>query len=170
MPSLGSFSAIKLKSAYYLQIQNIRRDNRTLYFQFDTGAAITLIGLNSICDDDMAAQERLKEILLDEIYSNDIRPLSETPKTVTKESVEVYPCRMDGISIMRTAPITFYFYIYLGEINMPLLGVDHTDGFSYHHSANGNIEVLSIPKDSGRERYPQNVIEFDAVMERYLSL
>ena len=167
MPLLDSFSTIKLKSAYFVRVENLRKDNRIVYFQFDTGASMSLIGLNTICDENIDLQNKLKSLILDEANRSKVDMLSNSPKTVTNQTIDVYPCMMRNVSIMHTAPIDFYFYIFLGTINMPLLGFDYIDGFTYHHSANGNIEVLSISLESVKHTYPDDVIDFDIVMRRF---
>lgn len=167
MPSLDSFSAIRAGRSYLVSVRNIRQDQEYVYFQFDTGAAMSLIGLNTICDRDAVRQQRLKDILLEEIDGNAIHPLSEAPRTVTEESVTLYPCRLDGVSIMNTREITFFFCIYLGNVNMPLLGYDYLDDCTYHHLAGGNIEVTGIKNGVGERYYSGPLIDFKLVLERY---
>lgn len=50
MQSLASFSASRVGRAYFIETNGFRRDGTNLVFQFDTGASMSIIGLNSICD------------------------------------------------------------------------------------------------------------------------
>ena len=167
MQSLASFSTIKARKSYFVRVRNFRRDVEELFFQFDTGASLSLIGLNTICDKSEEKQEKLLKILQEEIDKNGIAAYHDNPKTVTEEEVIVYPCKMEGVSIMGTSTMCLYFYIYLGNVNMPLLGYDYVDGCSYQHSIGGNIEVLAVEDNVGKKYYPEKVIDFNRVLDGY---
>ena len=167
MQSLASFSTIKARKSYYVRVKNFRRDTEELFFQFDTGAALSLIGLNTICDKSIEDQNILRNIILKEINENGIEAHQDSPKTVTEEEVIVYPCRLDGVSIMGTTAVCLYFYIFLGNVNMPLLGYDYVDDCCYRHSIGGNIEVMAIADNVGRKHYPQKIINFNKVLDEY---
>ena len=167
MQSLGSFSTIKARKSYFVRVKDFRRDTEEIYFQFDTGASLSLIGLNTICDDSDTNKEILRKIILREIVKNGVDSHQDSPKTVTEEEVTVYPCMLEGVSIMGTAPITMYFYIYLGNVNMPLLGYDYVDDCSYRHSIGGNIEITAVAENVGKKYYPERILDFNAILEEY---
>ena len=150
MQSLASFSAKRTKRSYILAVDSFRRDNRRLVFQFDTGASMSLVGLNTVCDDD-EGKAILARIILEEVAANGIEEEKEFAKTATNEEVGVYPCRLSGVSIMNTKPRDLYFHVYLGDVNLPLLGFDFTDYCDYHHRINGDIEVTAISDYAGRD-------------------
>lgn len=167
MQLLDSFSAKHIGKSYILTIDGFRRNDETMVFQFDTGASATLIGLNSIVDDGKEERkELLKGIIMDEIKAKNVLPYNPKAKTVTNEEVEIFPCVINDVSIMGTAPRTLYFHIYLGDVSMPLLGFDFIDDCTFHHSKNGDMEILAVPDDAGKAYYTGSVIDFNAVLER----
>ena len=148
-------------------MKNFLRDNDDFLFQFDTGASLSLIGLNSICEDDEQNKQVLKEIIINHIKKERILAHKGTLKTVTEETMEVYPCKLAGVSIMGTMPITFYFHIYLGNISIPLIGYDYIDDCTYYHKAGGRLEVISIADNVGKRFYLENVLDFNNILEEY---
>ena len=49
MESVDSFSTIKSGKAYIVEVENLSPDDRIVAFHVDSGASVTLIGLNSFC-------------------------------------------------------------------------------------------------------------------------
>ena len=167
MQSVDTFSITKFDQAYAVNVGGLRPDGENALFLFDTGACVSLVGLNSLVDQNF--HRRLGELLQDEIQKNHVTPRQNMPKTVTQESLEVYPCKCDGVSIAAAAPITFYFHIYLGIIDLPILGFDYIDDCSYHHEIGGKLIVSAIAKNVGKRFYPEKVIDFNKVKERFQS-
>lgn len=170
MQSLGSFSAKHVGKAYMVEVEHFRRDDESLFFQFDTGAHTSLIGLNSICDDNGKNRDILNNLVCREITQIGILFQKPNSRTVTKEEVELYPCCISGISIMGTGSRKLYFHIYLGDINLPLLGFDFIDDCSIRHSRNGDMEIIAVPDDAGRRFYPGKVIDFDKILDEYYAV
>ena len=83
MQSLASFSAKRIRKTYLVEVLNLRRDNEKVVFQFDTGASMSLIGLNTICDDDESHKELLKSIIVQKIEEKVVGEQREKAKTVT---------------------------------------------------------------------------------------
>ena len=86
---------------------------------------------------------------------------------MTQEKVEMYPCRYQGVSVSGTNPGTFYFYIYPGNINMPLLGFDYLDDCSFHHGIGGSLIVNAIAENAGKRFYPEKLLDFNIIMEKF---
>ena len=167
MQSACSFNALKGRDAYFAKIVGVGLDKRDLFFQIDSGAGRTLIGLNSICGDDQIAYEKIAGLLQSEIDTSGVKSHRKIMKTVTRENVEVYPCKLGNVSVMGTTAITLYFYIYLGTVNMPLLGFDYIDDCSFRHSIGKEIEIMAIADKPGRRFYPEDIIDFDKILEQY---
>ena len=166
MQLTDSFRLAKRGKIYSVLVLNLKPNGDNMVFQFDSGASISLVGLNSLCKED-SSQIAMREILLDEIGKRKINPLPENPKTVSMSELVVYPCKCEGVSIGGTHPITFYFYIYLGNISMPLLGFDYIDDCSCSHMIGGDFIVSAVAHDVGRHFYPENVVDFNRVSEGY---
>lgn len=167
MESAASFSLLKSKKAYFVNIQNLRNDGDDILFLCDSGASMSLIGLNTICGENEDDCKILKSILEKEIQKNGIKKHDGNPKTVTRETLAVYPCKIDGVSVSGAAPSTLYFHIFLGHINLPLLGFDYIDDCSFRHGIGGNIDVTAIATNAGRRFYPDIVIDFNRVLDTY---
>lgn len=169
MESVASFSLLKSKKAYFVNIQNLRNDGDDILFLCDSGASMSLIGLNTICGDSEDDCNALKSILEEEIRINGIKEHDGHPKTVTRETLSVYPCKIDGISVSGTLPSTLYFHIFLGYINLPLIGFDYIDDCAFRHGIGGNIDVIAIAASAGKRFYPDEVIDFNRVLDAYKS-
>lgn len=167
MQLAASFSTIKAGRAHFLKVGNFLKDKKDLYFQFDTGASVSLIGINTVCGSDKSKRAILTELLKNEIGKRNIPLLKDKPKTVTGEELNLYPCKTASVSIMQTPPIEMYFYCYLGNVNIPLLGNDFLEGCIYHHSLNGNIEIMSMSDENQSQFYPNDVIDFDYILDEY---
>ncbi|MBR2275212.1 MAG: hypothetical protein IJ873_04010 [Lachnospiraceae bacterium] len=157
----------KQGKAYFTVIRNFAGIKRRLVFHFDTGASVSLIGLNSICGDDLERRDILARLIREEIAGAEIVPYEPQPQTVTKDTLEVYPCRCSDVSIHGTPPIDFYFHIYLGTVNMPLLGFDYIDDCCFSHSISGDIHITAIAENAGKRFYPDKVIDFNKVMDKF---
>ena len=166
---VASFSTIKVNKSYYVHVDGVRRDLENLYFQVDTGASISLIGLNTICDEDSTRKNVLKTVIRKEVGTYGIIPFKERPRTVTGEQVEVFPCKLNGVSVMGTNPFTFFFCVYWGNISVPLLGYDYLDDCTYHHVAGGVVEILGVTEHPGRRFYSDNILDFNKVLDKYYS-
>ena len=169
MESLGSFNAVKSGKAYIVAIENLAPGDRVMTFHVDSGASVTLIGLNSFCRPDKENDhDMLRNILLNEIKHGNFEPYRTSGFTITDEEIEMYPCKFDGVSISGTKPITLYFYIYLGDISMPLLGFDYIDDTSYNHSIGGDLAFTAIRDSPGRRFYPDRVIDFNSILDSFI--
>lgn len=167
MQSLASFSASRVGRAYFIETNGFRRDGTNLVFQFDTGASMSIIGLNSICDGS-DEKECLKDILENHISAFDKTSFDNaTAKTVTLEEVVAYPCVISDISMMGVRIKKLFFHVVLGDINLPLLGFDFSDDCAYHHSINGDIDILAMTDMPGSKWYKREVIDFDRVLDEY---
>lgn len=167
MEQIASVNLHKGKSAYFVYVLNLREEGSDLLFHFDTGASVSLIGLNTICEDDEERTEILKQIIENEIAEKGVKKYSESLKTATKEEIEVYPCKCDEVTLLGGNPATFYFHIYLGTVNLPLLGFDYIDDCSFHHSIQGNVHISAVSESAGKRFYTGNVIDFNSVMKKY---
>lgn len=163
----ASFNLYRIKRNYFVNILDLAGKANDILFLFDTGSSVSLIGLNTICGNDLGKCNILKGILENEIRKNNIVEFSEVLRTATDETVNAYPCKCDGISVSYTSPITFYFHIYLGSVSIPLLGMDYIDDSSFSHNIAGGIEIKSIASDVGKRFYPERVIDFNAVIDKY---
>ena len=167
MRSLGSFSTIRNNATFYVRVKHFRWDAEDVFFQFDTGAAVSLIGLNTICDDDEKKKDILRKLILREVSHKGIDPHRGNPKTVTRQELVVYPCKMDGVSIMGTHPITLFFHVYLGDVNTALLGYDYIDACAFRHAIGGDIDISAVADHVGRTYYPGRVLDFSSVLKEY---
>ncbi len=80
----------------------------------------------------------------------------------------MFPCKCDGVSISGSREITLYFYFYLGNIGMPLLGFDYIDDCSYNHTISGNILVTAVAENVGKRFYPEKVLDFNHILNRFI--
>ncbi len=167
MHLLQSFSSIKFHNHSFVNVGNLRSDDSDTLFLLDTGATVSLIGLNTICDEDEIKQKVLVEILYDHIEKNKINPARNQFKTATQEEVSVFPCVKRNVTIMGTRPISFYFHIYMGNVHLPLLGNDYLDDCKYLHDIGKSIEVLAVSDNVGKRYYPSSVIDFSIVLSDY---
>ena len=168
MEYVGSFNAIKTGKGYIVNIYNLHPDGDIMPFQFDTGASVTFLGINSFCDEENKEEyELLRNIVKEEIADGKYDVVKDSASTATKEEVYMYPCRYDGVSISGTKPIVLYFFLYLGDVSVPLLGFDYIDDCSYHHSIGGELVVNAVAQDVGKRFYPNTVIDFNKIIERF---
>ncbi len=170
MDLIASFSAHKVRTSHFLTLDGITEDG-VLHFLFDTGAAVSLIGINSLFqDDENDKKELFKKIVESEIELQHVIPRSQDLKTVTKQSVKTYPCVSHGISIEGTRAMDFYFDLSLEDISIPLLGSAFTDDCAYNHAMNGQLIISAMKDNPGSEYYDAcNVLDFDSVMTRFVS-
>ncbi len=171
MESVGSFSATKAGKSYIVKVNGIHPEGKAMLFQFDSGASVTLLGLNSFCDkDDTTNYDLLKNIIETEIETGNFEKYKNSGSTATEQSIDMYPCKYEGISVSGTSEITLYFHIYIGNIGMPLLGFDYIDDISYHHSIGGDLVINAVSDNVGKRFYPEKVINFNDVLDNYKKL
>ena len=170
MDLIASFSAHKVRTSHFLTVDGIT-DDGVLHFLFDTGAAVSLIGINSLFQDDEKDKiETFRRIVESEIESQNVIPRSNDLKTVTKQNVTTYPCVSHGISIEGTKQMDFFFDLSLEDISIPLLGSTFTDDCAYNHTINGILMITGMKDKAGSEYYNgYNVLDFDVVMRKYSS-
>ena len=89
----------KIGGCYYVYVKDFVSETDAVMFQFDTGALVSLVGLNSICGEDAEACRLLKDIVKKHIEDGKVEKFSSDLKTVTRETVEAYPCVCSGVSI-----------------------------------------------------------------------
>lgn len=166
---VASFSLLKINRSFLINVRKLQGDDDAKLFLFDTGASISLLGINSFVGEDMRAGDILKDILETEIRTKQITPYRETLKSITNEPVTAYPCKCDEVLISGINPITFYFHIYLGNVSMPVLGFDYIDDCSFVHSISGGVDITAVASDPGKRFYPDNLIDFNFVMKEYYS-
>lgn len=170
MEYVSSFDASKAGKAYIVKVRNLHPDGDIMSFHVDSGSGVTLLELDTLCSPKTKNEyELLKCIILDEISKGGFSKLKTSASTVTKEEVEMYPCKYDGVSISGTKPITLYFYIYLGDIGMPLLGFDYIDDCSYQHGIGGDLIFTAVANNLGMRFYPKRTIDFNKVLNRFNS-
>ena len=100
---IGSVSLRKLEKAYIVDVKDLVA-KKEIPFLFDTGAGISLIGINTLSGDEPEDRELLKQIIEKKIARNGILENGRPPKTVTREQIEI-----------------------------PLLGFDYIDNCSFSH-------------------------------------
>ena len=59
MEYVGSFNAVKAGKAYIVEAENFAPNNRIMTFHVDSGASVTLLGLNSFCRRDKVQEYEL---------------------------------------------------------------------------------------------------------------
>ncbi len=170
MESVHSFNAATLGKAYGVYIHDLHPDGDAMLFHIDSGASFTFLGLNCFCDEeDTSDYALLKSVIEDEITKGGYESVKHSASTATKEQVEMYPCKYDGVSVAGTLPITLYFCIYLGDIDMPLLGFDYIDDCSYHHTIGGELMINAVAQNVGKRFYPDDVIDFNRILDVYMN-
>ena len=168
MEFVNSFNAIKSGKAYIVEVMNFHPDNETMLFYVDSGASVTFVGLDSFCSPkNKTGYTLLREIVSDEISVSNLERYKTSALTATKEEVEVYPCKFDGISISGTNPITLYFCIYLGDVGTPLLGFDYLDDCSYQHKVGGDLIFTAVADEPGKRFYPEKVMDFNKILNQF---
>ena len=166
MESIASFSLTKGNHGYFVFVKNFRKERDEILIHFDPGAGFSMIGLNTITQNDRE-KEILKDIIIRRMSEESIKPYDYPVKTVTKEEVIIYPCRISDIEIGETHRDKFYFHLFLGDINNPLLGFDYSDDCYYIHRMGGDIEVIAVSDKAGEKNYPDKVLDFDKVLELF---
>ena len=168
MDYFDSFSAFKQGNAYVVYVYGLHPDRITMPFQVDAGSAYTLLGLNSFYHPKKSMEyDLLKKIIAEEIEGGGYESVKHSGITVTQEKVELYPCRYQGVSVSSTNPGTFYIYIYLGDVDTPLLGFDYLDDCSFHHGIGGNLIVNAIAENVGKRFYPEKLLDFNIILEKF---
>ena len=100
MPDTDSIMTLtlpKIGGCYYVYVKDFVSKTDAVMFQFDTGALVSLVGLNSICGEDAGACRRLRDIVRKHIDEGKVEKFSSDLKTVTRETVEAYPCVMGAL-------------------------------------------------------------------------
>lgn len=170
MEYVSSFNATKAGKAYIAKVRNLHPDGDIMLFHVDSGSGVTLLGLDTLCSpSNISEYASLKKIIEDEIQAGDFDKIKSSASTVTKEEIEMFPCKFEGVSVSGTKPITLYFYIYLGDIGMPLLGFDYIDDCSYQHSIKGNLIFTAVADEPGKRFYPEKVMDFNKILNKYKS-
>ena len=157
----------KIRGCYYVYLQNFISRKDAVMFQFDTGALVSLVGLNSICGENSEDCLRLKGIVERHIREKAIEKLRGSLRTVTEETVEAYPCCCHGVSVAGAKPVDFYFHICLNRISFPLLGMDYIDDCSFYHAIAGTVEINAIADNPGKRFYDGNVLDFDEILSEF---
>ena len=170
MEYVDSFRVPKYGRMYAVVVDRMHPDGMEMLFQIDTGSSYSFLGLNSFCDEeDEENYALLRDIVTEAIEAGEFEKYKNTATTATDQEIEMYPCKFEGVSIAETLPKTLYFYFYLGNAGMPLLGFDYIDDCSYHHSIGGELTVNAVATDVGKRFYPDKVIDFNAVLESFLA-
>lgn len=167
MDLIASFNAHKVRTSHFLTVDGILKDG-VLHFLFDTGAVVSLIGLNSFfTDDEYALKQSFEKIICDEIASQGISARSESYKTATNQIVTTYPCVSHGVSIEGSTPRDFYFDFSFSDVSLPLLGSAFTDDCAYSHTIGGNLTISGMKDIPAFEYYKDySVLEFDEVIKK----
>ncbi|MBO4396226.1 MAG: hypothetical protein J5819_07765, partial [Eubacterium sp.] len=144
-----------------------------LFFLFDTGAACSVVGINSFFEKDNNPnyeneKESLKKIVLEEIQNQSVAPRAKALKVANNQEIQTYPCVCRDVSISNAGVMDFYFDIAFDEISTPLLGSSFIDDCSYTHSIAGNLNITAIKNKAGEDFYlGMNVLDFNKVISRF---
>lgn len=167
MEYVGLFSAIKSGKAYVVEVDNLAPDDGIMTFHIDSGASVSLVGLNSFYNpDDKIRYEKFKIALESEIFTGRYDAYRKSGSTVTEEEIDMYPCKCSNVSISGSKPVTLYFHIYLGNIGMPLLGFDYIDDTSYHHTIGGDMIFGAVADNPGERFYTDKVIDIRKILSQ----
>lgn len=168
MDLVASFSSQRVNTFNFFFVRGIFGDNNLL-FLFDTGAACSVVGINSFFREGRETIEKrktLEELLKDEIKNKDVLP--RNLKAANNQSVTTYPCICRSVSIENTSERDFYFDISFEDISIPLLGSSFIDDCAYNHAINGNINITGIKEKAGSGYYDEcTLIEFDEIARKY---
>ena len=164
---LASVSLRKLKKSYIVFAKGFIERKKKTAFIFDTGASITLIGINTLIGNDKESFYRMKYIIEQEIMEKGVLEHGELLKTATEEQIQVYPCKCEGVSIEGMREITFYFHIYPGRVGMPLLGFDYIDDCTFSHGMGGTVNITSVSEKAGKRFYAENVLDLRKIMQKF---
>lgn len=168
MEYVNSFNAIKSNKAYLVKVKNLHPDNDSMTFHIDSGASVTFLGIDSFCSPKKKDEyDLLYGIVEKEINRGGFEKYKTSAQTVTKEEIDAYPCKYDGVSVSGTKPITLYFCIYLGDIGIPLLGFDYIDDCSYQHGIGGDLIFTAVAEKPGKRFYPEKLIDFNKVLKEF---
>ena len=174
MDLIASFSSKKINISNFFVIKGLLGDISPL-FLFDTGAACSVVGVNSFFSKDenglySSNKETFEKILNDEISIQNIRPRDDDLKTANGQRIKAYPCICHDVMIQGITLNSFYFDISFEEVNIPLLGCSFSDDCAYSHSINGHIDISGMKSNPGEDFYKKNsLINFDIVRSRYES-
>ena len=92
MESVASFSTIKAGKAYVVKVSNLRMDGTAIAFHVDSGASVSLLGVNSFCDEeDTESYTCLKKIIEEEIQKGCFESLKSSGLTATDQEIDMYP-------------------------------------------------------------------------------
>lgn len=171
MDLIASFSSQKLKKFNFFTIRRMFGE-RDIFFLFDTGASLPVVGVNSFFrkdgDDYPPEKYRFENFLKDRIASLGILPRDIPLKTATNQDVESYPCVCRDVLIDTVTIKEFFFDVAFDEVHIPLLGTSFSDDCGYSHSINGNIIISSMKSNPGSGDYSGlNVLDFNQVVKDF---
>ncbi len=168
MDLIASFNALKVRTSHFLTVDGILKDG-VLHFLFDTGAAVSLIGLNCLFPEDEHRKITLLEsIVKDELSSQQVVPRPDPYKTANNQNVTTFPCVSHGVSIEGAKAIDFYYDFSFDDVSLPLLGTTFSEDCAYHHTIGGMLTVTGIKENPGLSIYQGiNVLDFDIVIKQF---
>ena len=174
MHSIASFSSERIRIANFFVIKGLLgRVNP--FFLFDTGAACSLVGVNSFFSKDDGGnyspdKEIFERILKEEIALQGIPARDDNLKTANNQPITAYPCICHDVKIQDVSLNAFYFDISFEDVNLPLLGFSFSDDCAYSHSINGHIVINGMKTSPAEDFYKRNkLLDFDKVRSRYES-
>lgn len=165
MDSIASFKIPAFESKFIVDVQNLLGDETMVPFCFDTGANVSLIGLNTVCGNNQSDWGILKTIVEKHVARKKIVPFMA--KTVAMEEMMLFPCKSEKVSVAGTQETTFYFHIFLGRIGVALLGFDYINGCSFTHEIGKSIFVNAVNNKMNAALYPKNVLNFHDIMKEF---
>ena len=172
MDLIASFSSQRISIANFFIITGLLGDISP-FFPFDTGAACSIVGVNSFFGKDRkgnysANKIAFERILKEELDSLGILPRDDGLKTANGQTITAYPSVCHNIKIHDITLDSFYFDISFDDVNTPLLGCSFSDDCAYSHSINGHINITGMKNNPGEEFYKNNtLLDFDIVRKRY---
>lgn len=164
MASIASFEIPVNGSKFIVDVNNLFGNGDIIPFCFDTGANVSVIGLNTVCGDDPEQQNKLKSIILKQIQREKIQPYEA--KSVALESMLLYPCSSRDVSVAGIRGGNFYFHIYLGNVGIALLGFDYINRCRFTHEIGKSIYVTAI-EDMKYSLYQGKVLDFNEVIRQF---
>ena len=172
MDLIASFSSQKLKRFNFFTIRGMFEE-RDVFFLFDTGASLPVVGVNSFFrkdgDDYPPEKYQFEDFLRKRIASFGILPRDVPLKTATKQDVESYPCVCHNVTMDSVTIKEFYFDIAFDEVNIPLLGTSFSDDCGYSHAISGNIIISGMKTNPGDGDYlGLTVLDFNKAVKDFI--